>query len=509
MKHGVPPLLLALSLLCGCVSAPLQYPKESSQFIPASAGTVLGAEALQWQREHGKESGFIGLRNGIEALGARLRMMEAAESSIDAQYFLIKPDRAGSLFAAKMLEAADRGVRVRFLLDDIFTPGLDRELTVLNSHPNIQVRLFNPIGNRSLKYANYLLDFKRANRRMHNKSFTVDGALSIVGGRNIAEEYFELNQDVLFDDFEVLTMGSVVSGIGTSFDLFWNSELAVPMEAFGVKSKPEELQQWRDAIAAEAARGASGDYERAVNSPLIQEIINDEAEPAVARATVITDRPEKLQTTAGDEALATLGMELGQRFDRAESEILIISPYFVPRKSGIELIERLREKGIRIVVITNSLASNNHLPVHAGYARYRKRMLEAGVELYEIKADAVGEWDPGAAKPELLTLHTKAAVIDRSTVFVGSLNFDPRSLVINSEMGLFVESGAIGREFTDAVNQSLSAVTYRVTLDQNEDLVWTFRHDGVVEVETTEPLTSFWQRFKVGFYRVLPIESQL
>lgn len=213
-------ILSAIFLLCGCVSAPLQHPKDSSQYIPASADTVLGADALQWQQENGNASEFLGLRNGTEALGARLHMMEVAEASIDAQYFLIKPDRAGSLFAEKMLEAADRGVRVRFLVYDIFTPKLDRELSVFNSHPNIQVRLFNPIGNRSFKYVNYLLDFKRANRRMHNKSFTVDGAISIVGGRNIADEYFELQQDVLFDDFEVLAMGSVVEEIGTGFDLF-------------------------------------------------------------------------------------------------------------------------------------------------------------------------------------------------------------------------------------------------------------------------------------------------
>jgi putative cardiolipin synthase len=429
--------------------------------------------------------------------------------SIDAQYFLIKPDRAGSLFAAKMLKAADRGVRVRLLLDDIFTPQLDRELTVLNSHPNIQVRLFNPIGNRSLKYVNYLLDFRRANRRMHNKSFTVDGAMSIVGGRNIAEEYFELQSKVTFDDFEVLTMGAVVDQIGVAYDLFWNSELAVPMEAFSVKHDPQELQQWRHAIATQANSISSEDYQRAINSPLVQKIINDETELIIAGATLITDSPEKLQNAQGNEALATLAVELRNRLNAAKSQILIITPYLVPRKDGVEAMERLRAKGIRIAIVTNSLASNNHLVVHSGYARYRKRMLKAGVELYEIKADALDEWESGSAQPELLTLHTKAIVFDRSTVVVGSMNFDPRSLVINSEMGLFIESDGIAERFIDAVDQSLSAVSYRVSLDENGNLTWTYDNNGVVEVETTEPLASLWQRFKVGFYRTLPIESQL
>ncbi len=502
-------LLLCLSLLGACVSPPLQYPKTHSQYIPASENTVLGADALQWDRENDKASGFLGMKSGTDALGARLRMMETAEVSIDAQYFLIKPDRAGTLFVEKMLEAADRGVRVRLLLDDIFTPNLDRELTVLSSHPNIQVRLFNPIGNRSFKFANYLLDFKRANRRMHNKSFTVDGAMTIVGGRNIAEEYFDLNQDVLFDDYEVLAMGPVVDEVGAGFDMFWNSELAVPMEAFKVRSDPEELKLWRDAIAQNATRSSQGDYEKAINSPLIQKIINDETEPVTAEAILITDPPEKLQNATGDEDFAPLARALRDSISTADKDILIITPYFVPQERGVETMERLRAKGVRIMVITNSLASNNHLPVHTGYARYRKRMLKAGVELFEIKADAMDEWNTDDVTPEQLTLHTKVAVFNRNIIFVGSLNFDPRSIVINSEMGLFIESDTAGHQFVDVVEQSISAVTYRVSLDENENLVWTYDHSGVIQVETSEPLTSVWQRFLVGFYSLLPIEDQL
>ncbi len=502
-------LVLLAGLLAGCISAPLDYPKVPSQSIPASADTTMGADALQWFEVNGDESGFLGLASGTDALGARLRMMEAAEASIDAQYFLIKPDRAGTLFAWEMLEAADRGVRVRFLIDDIFTPGLDRELTVLNSHPNIQVRLFNPIGNRSFKYGNYLLDFKRANRRMHNKSFVVDGAISIVGGRNIAEEYFDLQQDVIFDDYEVLAMGTVVEEISAGFDLFWNSELAVPMEAFGLEDDPDSLQIFHDQIKREAAASAGGAYQRAVNSLLIQRIVNDEVEPAVAEATLVTDSPEKLTHAAGDKSLATLATELHTRFNEATDEIIIVTPYFVPRKSGVEFIETLRSRGIDIIVITNSLASTNHLPVHSGYAKYRKRMLRAGVKLFEIKADEVGIREPGEISPQTLTLHSKASIIDRSTIFIGSLNFDPRSLVINSEMGLFIESAKAGPVFTDILKENLGKVTFQVTLNEENDLIWTYDWGGRKEVHHKEPLTTWGRRFTAGLYRLLPIESQL
>jgi putative cardiolipin synthase len=500
---------LILLILVGCVSVPTDYPKEHSIASTATADTTLGALPLEWTQNHGRQSGFLGLPNGTEALGARLRMMEEAEHSINAQYFLLKPDRAGALFVGAMLLAADRGVKVRFLIDDIFTPGLDKELTLLSSHPNIQVRLFNPMGDRSFKYGNYLLDFKRANRRMHNKSFTVDGALSIVGGRNIAEEYFELQQDVVFDDYEVMAIGPVVSEISSAFDQFWNSELAVPVEAFAVDVDPGELNLWRKEVRKTADSSAQGDYARAVNSTLVLDLMADKIEPVPARAVVVTDSPEKLQAAVGTRELATMAAELGQRFDKAQKEIVIITPYFVPRMAGVEVIEGLLARGIRVVVITNSLASNNHTAVHSGYARYRKRLIKAGAELYEIKADEVGDWEGREGHPELLTLHTKAAIIDRETVFIGSLNFDPRSLDINSEMGLFITSDTVGAEVYDMVSESMAGVTYHVIVNDKDQLRWVFNHQNKHEVLDKEPLTTWGRRVSAGFYRILPIEGQL
>ncbi len=502
-------LLACLLLLGGCVSVPFDYPKTASSVQPPVPGSVLQRMDSQWSELHGEKSGFIGLGNGIEALGARLRMMEEAQSSIDAQYFILKKDRAGALFTGKMLRAADRGVKVRFLIDDIFTPDADEALTLLDSHPNIEVRLFNPVSRQAYKYWSYLVDFKRANRRMHNKSFTVDNAASIVGGRNIGEEYFELKQDVKFDDYEVFAIGPVVREVSDGFDQFWNSELSVPIAAFELEVDPALLDEWRDYIDREITGSSGSIYAQAINSRLLRDIREGVVEPVVAEATMITDSPEKLQQAVGQPGEATLAEEVGRRFLAAGDEIIIVTPYFIPKKSGSEVIERILDQGVRVVVVTNSLASTNHIPVHSGYMKYRKRLLKAGAEFYEIRADRPGEENEWGLKPELITLHSKATVVDRQTIFVGSLNFDPRSILINTEMGLFIESADAGGRFSDTIVESLPETTYRVTLDERGKLQWTYDDGELREVLDKEPLASWGRRTMVQLYRVLPIESQL
>jgi putative cardiolipin synthase len=502
-------VLTLLLILVSCVGVPFDYPKSPSSAIATSPETSLGKTRQQWQQDHGDLNGFVALSSGINALGARLKMIKNAEQSIDAQYFIVKKDEAGILFVGKLLLAADRGVRVRLLVDDIFSPGIDQPFSLLNSHPNIEVRLFNPLSRQSLKAWSYLVDFRRANRRMHNKSFTVDNSMSIVGGRNIGEEYFELKQDVKFDDFEVFTMGPIVSDVNAGFDEFWNSSLSVPMEAFEVKIDPSRLDDWRTIINSRTEEDDEGIYTRAVNSTFIQSINSGEIQPAIAHATMVTDSPEKLLSRVGDREVTTLANEIGQRFRAADSEILIISPYFIPQKTGTELIETLLAKGIRVIIVTNSLASTNHVAVHSGYSRYRKRLLQAGAEIYEIRARGTNEESEWGTKPEMVTLHSKVTIVDRKSIFVGSLNFDPRSVLINTEMGLFVESAEIGEMFAQTILDELPRVTYRVDLDDRGKLCWIYDFDRKVEVENREPQSTWGRRFKVGIYRFLPIESQL
>jgi len=502
-------LALLPFFLVACTAVPFDYPKAPSTTMPADPSTPLGELAWRWQQEHSEESGFIGLANGIDALGTRLRMAELAERSIDAQYFIIKPDRAGALFAGKLLLAADRGVRVRLLIDDIFTPNADSDLVLLDTHPNIEVRLFNPVSRRGFKYLNYLADFSRANRRMHNKSFTADGSLTIIGGRNIGEEYFDLETDVKFDDFEVLALGPVVAEVGEGFDAFWNSELALPVAAFVEPDDSANLSTWRDNMRAEVARSETGIYARAIDSPLLRDIRDGERQPAPAPATLITDLPDKLQASRKEASHRRLATEIGSRMLAAEREIIIVTPYFIPLEQGAKNIEQLLARGVRVVIVTNSLASTNHVPVHGAYSRYRKRLLRAGAEIYELRPDATDGVNDWGQTQERVTLHSKASVIDRDTIVVGSINFDPRSIQLNTEMALFAESPPLAQRFAEVVLESLPASTYKLSLDDDRDLRWRYRHDGQEETFSSEPLTGIARRFMARLYSWLPIESQL
>ena len=508
---GIRSVLLGfcIAFLAACASVPFDYPRESSQAMPVSDETVLGKFALEWKQEHGSKAGFVGLPLGADALGLRLKMLERAEHSIDAQYFILKKDRAGALFASGLLAAADRGVRVRLLIDDIFSPGVDEAFSLLASHPNIDVRLFNPLPRQSVRYVGYLTDFKRANRRMHNKSLTVDNAMSIVGGRNIGEEYFEINQDVQFDDYEVMMVGDIVEEVSHGFDMFWNSDLAVPMEAFGLKVNPNGLDEWREYIREEVSSSNDGLYATAINSPLLKDLREDRVEPVVAEAYLVTDRPEKLQVAIGEEDELILVDEMARRFLEAREEILIVSPYYIPQEGGANFMEELLAKGVRVIVVTNSLASTNHVPVHSGYARYRKRLLQAGAEFYEVKVDAVAGENLWGHQPGSVTLHSKATIIDRESIFIGSLNFDPRSIKINTEMGIFIESPEAGSGFREIILEELNRMTWRVDLDEKGKLRWTYHNGDDHQVVHKEPQSTWWRRFQVGFYRLLPIEGQL
>ncbi len=507
------PALLAVFLVAlvaaGCTVVPFDHPKTESYAVEPSDSTRLGRSIAEWQQSHPGKSGFYPLEYGMDALGARLHLIEQADRSIDAQYFLIKGDLAGSLFTGKLLRAADRGVRVRFLLDDVFTTGLDPELSLLNSHPNIEVRLFNPVSRKGFQSLNFVVDFRRANRRMHNKSFTVDNLVTIVGGRNIADEYFQIRSDVEFADYELIGFGPVASSVSETFDLFWNSARAVPMEAFGKKVREEKLDEIRREMAREIEEATDGVYARAVNSRFLQDVIQGRIEPFVAPVTVVTDRPEKIKHAVAIEHQA-LASELRRVVKEAEKEVLILTPYFVPRKRGVEFFRDIRAKGVRVVVITNSLASTNHVAVHSGYAPYRKALLEAGVELYEVKVDSVAKQpDAAPGSAERLTLHTKAVVVDRKVLFVGSLNLDPRSIDINTEMGLFLDSREMASQFAKQIDLDLPPYTYRLVLDEDGYIEWLYEGEGQVSAYRREPDTGFWRRFKVGFYRMLPLENQL
>ena len=500
-------LLLSATAFTGCATVSFTEPKSYSETITDTADTRLGEGVSRWADAHGGLSGFYPLSQGMDALGVRLRLAEVAEKSIDLQYFLMKEDTAGAVMMNALLKAADRGVRVRFLLDDIFTTAKDRGLLLINQHPNIEVRLFNPVSRRGFHTLNFVGDFRQANRRMHNKSFTVDNQISVVGGRNIADEYFQLKTDSLFVDFDVLALGPIAAEISESFDIYWNHSRAVPMHQIADNKGDEELDAVRIEIAEEFDGIYDTVYKQALESQLLQDLMADRQPLFPANARVLSDSPDKLINDIHEEHMQ-LATDLLDVLLSARKEVIFISPYYVPGKGGVQLVRDLVNKGVRVIILTNSLASNNHVPVHGGYARYRKDVIRAGAELYEARANAARELQEMEEGPDAMTLHTKVFLIDRRYLFVGSLNLDPRSIEINAEMGLLIDSEELVDGITSRVDERLASVAYRVVVNEKGKLEWHGRINGEEVIETKEPLAGPWLRFKAWFMRIAP-ESQL
>jgi putative cardiolipin synthase len=505
------PLVLILSVglvLAGCASVPLDTPKTPTYALVDTQETLLAKDAADWLSEQPGTNGFYPLSQGLDAFGARLALIGAAERSIDAQYFLMKPDSAGLVFGEKLLAAADRGVRVRFLLDDIFTTVSDKALATLDAHPNIELRIFNPISRKGSESLNYLGNFSLANRRMHNKSLTMDNVVAVVGGRNIAEEYFQLEESGEFIDFDMLVAGPIVQAVSASFDDYWNHALAVPFDVLYRESDPEKIAQNQTILEQLMADKGNEVYSRSISTELMQAFFAGTLPPYHADATFFADTPQKLLEKVSDDQ-KILAANVRQALSEAEKEIIIFTPYFIPRKAGIEFIEQLRAKGVRITILTNSLATNNHTSVHSSYASYRKDVLRAGVELWEARSNAVVKVNAdGEEEVEQLTLHTKGILIDRRKIFVGSLNLDPRSIDINTEMGVLIDSPELAALLSDNAHKLIPTFAWRLELGDNNKITWHADIAGEGVVTTKEPLTSGWKRFQAWFLKIAP-ESQL
>lgn len=500
-------VLAVISLMAGCATVSFDQPKPYSAAITDTADTWYGRYAAHESARHGGLSVFYPLNKGMDALGMRLRLAENAQKSIDLQYFLMKNDTAGAVMANALLKAADRGVRVRFLLDDVFTTVPDDSFLLINQHPQIEIRIFNPVSRSGFYALNFLGDFDQANRRMHNKSFTVDNAVSVVGGRNIADEYFQLKSDAVFVDLDVLSIGPIAADISISFDDYWNHSRAVPIDQFIPDRHKADLATVRVEIAEELDGIYTTVYRQALDSQLLEDLVTGRQPLFAGPAWVLADTPDKLVNPIGETHMR-LAQDLSDMLQRAEKEMFFISPYFVPGDSGVQALRNHVARGVRVIVLTNSLASTNHVPVHSGYARYRRQVIEAGVELYEVRVNVANELDGDDDGPQGLTLHTKAILIDDRYAFIGSLNLDPRSFAINAEMGLLIDSEPMVAGFTQNVDEWLPTVAYRVQVNDSGKLEWHGRIDGQEVIETREPQTGWWRRFKAWFMKIAP-ESQL
>jgi putative cardiolipin synthase len=514
MRNSIKSLLAlgALLLLASCASIDFDYPRTESTHIADTGDTYLGKQIVPVAASHpADQSGFYPLSDGIDALAARLLLATRAEKSIDVQYYLIKDDIVGRAFILSLLRAADRGVRVRLLLDDMFTKGYDIGMAALHSHPNFEIRIFNPFkrgtAGRSL---GALTSFSRINRRMHNKSFTVDNQITLIGGRNIADEYFGAREDSKFGDLDVLAVGPIVQDVSDMFDTYWNHETALPAPAFvNELDDPEAaLDALRDRLEQAREDISGSKYAEAVGTKISDYISTKDEVFQWARYELVVDSPDKGVKSRAKEA-DSITTPLLESLRRAEKELIIVSPYFVPLKSGVAGLSELQEKGIDVIIITNSLAANNQFTVHGGYAPARKPLLKAGVKLYEVRPDAdVAGTEFIDATGAKATLHTKAFVVDNKEVFIGSFNFDPRSANINTELGVIIYDPELADEMARRVHDQLAVQTYEVYLNEKGKLRWKTVRDGKVVVYEKEPETTWGQRFSAGFARIIP-KSQL
>lgn len=501
-------LICCFFALASCASVPKDYPRETSTAFSHPEETVLGARIASAAEKRPEASGFALLRHGRQAFTSRIALTELAERTLDVQYYIWEDDTTGHIFSQRLLKAADRGVRVRVLLDDISFKGRDENIAALDAHPNVEIRLFNPFAHRSARALDFIADFGRVNHRMHNKLIVMDNALAIVGGRNIGNHYFQVDTHANFRDLDIVAAGPIVPEISDVFDYFFNGEWSVPIAALVDRQRtPEDLARTRSALEEKIA---AEDYPHPLDQDvdeLSSEIIDVLDQLVWAPGQIIWDDPKTIQETGSTSRMQEA---LARRAKRLEKELLIESAYLVMRDHGVDSIRELSERGVRVRILTNSLVSNDVLAAHAGYAERRKQMIEAGAELYELRPDAGTVKQRVVSGSSKAALHTKAIVFDRKDVFIGSYNLDPRSGDINTEAGLYVESPELAQQLKAFMDDGVTMQdSYRVTLDEEGQLLWTTEENGEPVYYHKDPKSSWWQRFQSGFIELLPVEDQL
>ena len=487
-----------------------------SQVIGDGENTSLGKTFKLQIELHPGQSGVQLLRHGLDAFVGRAVLVRLAERSIDVQYYMFHQDTVGRLLIKELLAAADRGVRVRMLIDDMYGEDGDDVWSALTSHPNMEVRLFNPFVRGYSKNLQYITRLTTVNYRMHSKTFTVDNQASIVGGRNIGDEYFNADPNLAFADLDVMTIGPVVPNVSNEFDEYWNSKHAYPISTLLEEVQIKSLDSLRQELEAFHQQKTTSVYIDALNnSAFATALKNKTAKFSFADAKVIHDSAEKL-IKSDDWQENLLISQLAPYVQQATDEFILVSPYFVPGQKGADALCALSKKGVQVRILTNSLVSNDVAAVHTGYMRHRKQLLRCGVELYELNEQIKKQqgklftWLPGLSKS---SLHAKTMGIDKKAMFVGSFNFDQRSLNINNEIGILFYKPELATNASAHFNEYIQRVAFKVELvtDNNgkELLKWTGTEEGKQVVFDSEPYASFWKKLSVNLMRVLPLDSML
>lgn len=472
--------------------------------------SALAQTSAAFVADHQGRTGLYLLTHGIDAFATRMAMARAARTSIDAQYYIWEGDLTGRMLLAELIAAADRGVRVRLLLDDNPTAGLDPIWAGVMTHPNIAVRLFNPLTIRRVRAANYLFDFARLNRRMHNKSFTVDGAVTLVGGRNVGDAYFGARDEGLFIDVDALAVGAIVPDVAAEFERYWTSNSAHAAQAILKGRTPAPLAELRNPAPADPALAAS--YQAATDAAMQTLRFGDRSAFFWTDTRLVADDPAKAEGKGSRSDL--LAAQIAPLFRGAKSRIDLVSGYFVPARAGTALLAERARQGVRVRAVTNSIQVTDVPVVHAGYAPYRPALLAAGVELFEARP--FSDQDTTARRFGQTrfsgggeSVHAKTFAIDGRYFFVGSFNLDPRSALLNCEMGFVVDSPELAQAFIRVLDDRLAEKAYALATDGKQKIVWEFQRNGQAVSTTVEPGTTPLSRALVSLLSILPIEWML
>ena len=522
---------LGIALVSGCAGKPpgVDYPRQASVALNTPEQTFLGGKFAELARQRGGESGFHILNVGVDGFLTRVQMIDAAERTLDLQYFIFRGDETGRLITAALLRAADRGVHVRVLIDDGDTVAGDEQILALDGHPSVEIRVFNPFSYRGhanlLRGLEFMFNSRRLDYRMHNKLLITDNAVALIGGRNIGNQYFQMDPESQFADDDIFSVGPVVQRLSATFDVFWNSTHAIPAAALGSTRHPgADLEKHR-----RLAQGSKPLW--ALNSPGIDyEAMLRTDEPYAgmisgllplvwANAEVAYDSPDKKNVENGVTRGRLMSEQVAKAAAQTHSELLMVTPYFIPADDEMRLLDTLLRNDIRVAVLTNSLESAQGLLAQAGYSHYRLPLLDDGADLYEVRALLGSRRGSGQtvriSRFGNYGLHAKLFVFDRERLFIGSMNFDQRSKHLNTEIGLIIDSPELAQQVAtrfDAMTQPESA--YIVSLRDigpgpGHNMVWDTLEGGKLIEYAREPARSHWRKFKVRLLALLPFRGEL
>ncbi len=517
-----------IAFLGGCSTLPpgADFPKTVTTALPHPENTVLGQDFDKAAHANEGSSGFRIIQAGADGFLMRMQMIQAAQRTLDLQYYIFHGDETGRLLTGALIAAADRGVRIRILVDDGETEVGDEQISLLEAHPHIEVRIFNPFAyrghNQFFRATEFLLNADRLDYRMHDKLLVIDNSIALIGGRNIGDQYFQIDPDSQFADDDVFATGPITQKLSQSFDEFWNSDLSIPSKAL-TSEKPTRLalDDQRKELKVENRQlktDGVGYVERVATGEPFNSILSGRLPLVWAHAQLVADSPDKKKVESGEMVGRLMHRDVAKATSEVQSELLMVSPYLIPGKEGMHLLEDLRARNVRVRILTNSLESSTVLIAQAGYMHYRKPLLEDGVELYEIRS-LLGNTKGSGETANIsrygnYSLHGKMFVFDRKRLFIGSMNFDQRSMHLNTEIGLIIDSPELARQVAarfDAMTQT--ANSYQLRLIHNdvdrESLVWNTLENKTPVVYETEPARSDWQRDKADILSWLPLDSEL